>query len=78
MDVHRVARVCAAGHGGQVLLTGPLHALLTGHWPAGLSDVTLGSHRLTAGRGRQDPAGEDFLYRRSRQSASPIAPVGQA
>lgn len=46
MDVHTVARVSAAGHGGQVLLTAATHALLDGHWPPGLGDVALGAHRL--------------------------------
>ncbi len=46
MDVHRVARVCAAGHGGQVLLTAATHALLEGHWPDGLSALPLGAHHL--------------------------------
>jgi predicted ATPase/class 3 adenylate cyclase len=46
MDVHQVARVSAAGHGGQVLLTAATHGLLDGHWPAGVGDLPLGSHRL--------------------------------
>jgi predicted ATPase/class 3 adenylate cyclase len=46
MDVHRVARVAAAGHGGQVLLTAATEALLEGHWPAGTSARGLGAHRL--------------------------------
>jgi predicted ATPase/class 3 adenylate cyclase len=46
MDVHRVARVSAAGHGGQVLLTAATEALLEGHWPDGTSAVPLGAHRL--------------------------------
>src|SRR6476661_289433 len=46
MDVHRVARVTAAGHGGQVLLTAATEALLEGHWPAGTSAVRLGAYRL--------------------------------
>jgi predicted ATPase/class 3 adenylate cyclase len=46
MDVHRVARVSAAGHGGQVLLTAATHALLEGHWPPGVDAVGLGPHRL--------------------------------
>ncbi len=46
MDVHEVARVTAAGHGGQILLTASTHALLEGHWPPGVGDVPLGSHRL--------------------------------
>src|SRR3954471_11161083 len=46
MDVHRVARVSAAGHGGQVLLTAATEALLEGHWPEGTSAVRLGAYRL--------------------------------
>ena len=46
MDVHVVARVSAAGHGGQVLLTAATHALLEGHWPAGVGDLPQGTHRL--------------------------------
>lgn len=46
MDVHRVARVTAAGHGGQILLTAATQTLLDGHWAAGMSVVRLGVHRL--------------------------------
>jgi predicted ATPase/class 3 adenylate cyclase len=46
LDVHEVARVTAAGHGGQILLTGATHALLEGRWPAGAGDLALGAHRL--------------------------------
>ena len=46
MDVHRVARVSAAAHGGQVLLTAATEALLDGHWPAGVGVVPLGAYRL--------------------------------
>jgi predicted ATPase/class 3 adenylate cyclase len=46
MDVHEAARVTAAGHGGQILLTAATHALLDGHWPAGVGDLALGAHRL--------------------------------
>jgi predicted ATPase/class 3 adenylate cyclase len=46
LDVHEAARVAAAGHGGQVLLTGATHALLEGHWSDGVADVPLGVHRL--------------------------------
>ncbi|MEA2551725.1 MAG: hypothetical protein QOE25_1494, partial [Actinomycetota bacterium] len=41
MDVHRAARIAAAGHGGQILLSRATYELLD---PAGLRD--LGSHRL--------------------------------
>ena len=46
MDVHEVARVGAAGSGGQILLTAATHALLEGHWPPGIADLPLGVHRL--------------------------------
>jgi predicted ATPase/class 3 adenylate cyclase len=46
MDVHEVARVSAAGHGGQILLTASTHALLDARWPPGVGDVSLGAHRL--------------------------------
>ncbi|MEA2522639.1 MAG: hypothetical protein QOI81_2285, partial [Actinomycetota bacterium] len=41
MDVHRAARIAAAGHGGQILLSRATYELVD---PAGLRD--LGSHRL--------------------------------
>jgi predicted ATPase/class 3 adenylate cyclase len=44
MDLHRVARIMAAGHGGQVLVSEPTWALLDG---VGLGDLSdLGYHRL--------------------------------
>ena len=46
LDVHRAARVAAAGHGGQVLLSGATQSLTTGQLPAGVSLVDLGQHRL--------------------------------
>jgi DNA-binding NarL/FixJ family response regulator len=48
LDVHRAARICAAGHGGQVLLSEATVAALGG--AAGLRD--LGEHRL---RGLDQP-----------------------
>ena len=33
LDVHRAARICDAGHGGQVLLSNTTHALLEGDLP---------------------------------------------
>ena len=41
MDVHRAARIMAAGHGGQVLVSGTTRALLDG-----VELVDLGPHRL--------------------------------
>ena len=41
MDVHRAARIMAAGHGGQVLVSGATRALLDG-----VALIDLGPHRL--------------------------------
>ena len=41
MDVHRAARIMAAGHGGQVLVSGTTRALLDG-----VELIDLGPHRL--------------------------------
>ena len=45
-DVHRAARVAAAGHGGQVLLSESTSALVADGLPAGVSLRGLGEHRL--------------------------------
>jgi predicted ATPase/class 3 adenylate cyclase len=45
-DVHRAARVAAAGHGGQVLLSETTSSLVAGELPAGVSLRGLGEHRL--------------------------------
>jgi predicted ATPase/class 3 adenylate cyclase len=46
LDVHRAARIAAAGHGGQVLLSAPTRALVEGRLPAGVGLRDLGPHRL--------------------------------
>jgi predicted ATPase/class 3 adenylate cyclase len=46
MDVHRAARVCAAGHGGQVLLTQATYALIGADVQAPVQFRDLGEHRL--------------------------------
>ena len=46
VDLHRGARICAAGHGGQVLLSEATRQLLLGHEPAGCRLRDLGPHRL--------------------------------
>lgn len=46
LDVHRAARVAAAGHGGQVLLSGATQALSAGGLPPGVTLIDLGQHRL--------------------------------
>ena len=45
-DVHKAARVAAAAHGGQVLLSESAAALVHDSLPEGSSLVPLGSHRL--------------------------------
>jgi predicted ATPase/class 3 adenylate cyclase len=46
LDVHRAARVAAAGHGGQVLVSGATQALAAGGLPEGVTFDDLGQHRL--------------------------------
>ena len=46
IDVHRAARIGAAGHGGQVLLSHTTHGLVADSLPAGVALVDLGKHRL--------------------------------
>ena len=46
LDVHRAARICAAGHGGQVLVSRATHELVRHELPPGASLRDLGSHRL--------------------------------
>ena len=46
LDVHRAARICAAGHGGQVLLSETTAALVSGAMPDGVRQVELGSVTL--------------------------------
>jgi DNA-binding NarL/FixJ family response regulator/class 3 adenylate cyclase len=46
LDVHRAARICDAGHGGQVLLSNTTHALLEGDLPDGTSTRELGDAHL--------------------------------
>jgi predicted ATPase/class 3 adenylate cyclase len=46
VDVHRGARICAAAHGGQVLISQTTHDLLEDEQIAGLTFLDLGEHRL--------------------------------
>jgi len=46
LDVHRAARIAAAGHGGQVLLSDATRSLVAGALPAGVAVADLGRHRL--------------------------------
>jgi class 3 adenylate cyclase len=46
IDVHRAARICSAGHGGQVLLSATTAALVSGALPEGVSKRDLGEVHL--------------------------------
>jgi predicted ATPase/class 3 adenylate cyclase len=46
IGVHRAARLCAAGHGGQVLLSQATYELVRDDLPENLSLRNLGNHRL--------------------------------
>ena len=46
LDVHRAARIAAAGHGGQILLSQTVRDLVGREVPPGVSLVDLGEHRL--------------------------------
>ena len=46
MDVHRAARIAAAAHGGQVVLSDATRLLVRSRLPAGVSLRDLGVHRL--------------------------------
>ncbi|HET9001388.1 MAG TPA: adenylate/guanylate cyclase domain-containing protein, partial [bacterium] len=45
-DVYRASRICAAGHGGQVLLSQATRELVANDLPNGVSLQDLGEHRL--------------------------------
>jgi tetratricopeptide (TPR) repeat protein len=46
LDVHRAARICSAGHGGQVLLSRSTRALVADELPRGVAVRDLGEHWL--------------------------------
>lgn len=46
LDVHRAARVCAAGHGGQILISHTTHALIADELRSPLGMIDLGVHHL--------------------------------
>ncbi|MGZ6338942.1 MAG: adenylate/guanylate cyclase domain-containing protein [Candidatus Limnocylindrales bacterium] len=46
LDVHRAARIGAAAHGGQILLSDTVRALVEATLPEGVELVDLGQHRL--------------------------------
>jgi predicted ATPase/class 3 adenylate cyclase len=46
VDVHRAARIAAAGHGGQILVSDATHGLVVRDLPQGVRLRDLGEHRL--------------------------------
>ncbi len=46
LDVHRGSRICSAGHGGQILLSGAARDLVANALPEGSALRDLGEHRL--------------------------------
>ena len=56
LDVHRAARIAAAGHGGQVLLSDATRSLVEHDLPGGVALRDLGAHRL------KDLARPEHLY----------------
>jgi predicted ATPase/class 3 adenylate cyclase len=46
LDIHRAARICSAGHGGQVLLSQTTRDLVEGQLPTDVAIRDLGRHRL--------------------------------
>src|SRR5918911_3882691 len=46
LDVHRAARIAAAGHGGQILLSQATASLVRDHLPAAVTLRDLGEHAL--------------------------------
>ena len=46
LDVHRAARICAAGHGGQVLISSSTRELVADELPSDVALRDLGEHRL--------------------------------
>ena len=46
LDVHRAARIAASGHGGQVVISDSVYALVEKTLPSGVSIRDLGEHRL--------------------------------
>jgi class 3 adenylate cyclase len=50
LDVHRAARICSAGHGGQVLISSSTRELVADELPPDVALRDLGEHRLTGAR----------------------------
>jgi predicted ATPase/class 3 adenylate cyclase len=46
LDVHRAARIAASAHGGQIVVSAPTRAVVSGALPDGVTLRDLGEHRL--------------------------------
>jgi predicted ATPase/class 3 adenylate cyclase len=90
MDLHRGARIAAAGHGGQVLVSQTARELVEGELPEGLALRDLGEHRLkdltksqrifqllAEGLGREFPALSTLDSRPTNLAPQPTAMIGR-
>jgi class 3 adenylate cyclase len=68
MDVHRAARIAAAGHGGQILLSETTRALLGGALPEGAELRDLGGQKLK-------DIGEERIYQLAVDGQDDYAPL---
>lgn len=68
LDVVRAARICSAGHGGQILVSDTTRALLGGVLPDGVALRDLGTKTLK-------DVGEERLYQLSVDGHDDFAPV---
>ncbi|HSC72677.1 MAG TPA: adenylate/guanylate cyclase domain-containing protein [Gaiellaceae bacterium] len=68
LDVVRAARICSAGHGGQILLSDTTRALLGGAVPDGVALHELGTQTLK-------DVGEERLYQLSVDGRDDFAPI---
>jgi predicted ATPase/class 3 adenylate cyclase len=66
LDIHRAARIMAAGHGGQVLLSERTASLVEKQLPEGVSIRDLGEHRL---KDLQEPV---WIYQLGEASFPPL------
>jgi class 3 adenylate cyclase len=68
LDVVRAARICSAGHGGQILLSETTRALLGGELPEGTSLRDLGPHTLK-------DIGEERIFQLRLEGQADFAPL---
>ena len=70
LAVHTVARVCALGHGGQIIITGRSKTVLEGSVPAGATFRSLGRQKLVG-----LPAPETIYEVRASGLLTPFPPL---